>query len=117
MIHWHISFILTREYLAIFQISLSWIPISEWGFGKRGWLNQSYRPQANFMRHLRIARFLDDGNVELLKDRLVRARGEDYSVATIPDRDALVETIVENFDMPRDVAREVADELDWPPDG
>jgi len=75
----------------------------------------SYRPTANFMTQLRISRFLDDGNVELLKDQLVRARGDTYSLESIPDRAALVDAVVEHFGMPRDIVREVADSLDWPP--
>ena len=77
----------------------------------------SYRLTANFMTQLRISLFLDDGNVELLKDRLLRARGNSYTVETIPNRAALVESVTENFGMRGDIVGEVVGELDWPPEG
>jgi len=75
----------------------------------------SYRPTANFMTRLRISRFLDDGNVDLLNDQLVQARDDTYSVESIADRAALVDAVVEHFGMPRNIVCEVVDELDWPP--
>jgi len=75
----------------------------------------SYRPTGNFMTRLRISRFLDDGNVELLKDQLVRARGESFSSEPIADRAALIDVVVGNFGMPRDVVCEVVNGLEWPP--
>jgi len=80
-------------------------------------IGDSYRPSAEFMTRLRISRFHDDGNVEILRDRLVRARGVSYTVARIPDREALVDTVVEQFEMPRGIVRAVVDQIDWRPDG
>jgi hypothetical protein len=67
----------------------------------------SYRPTANFMTRLRISRFLDDGNVEILSDQLVRAQGYIYSVESIADRTALLDAVVEHFGMPGDIVRKV----------
>jgi arylamine N-acetyltransferase len=78
-------------------------------------VRDSYRPSANFMTQIRISRFFDHGNVEILRDQLVRARGETWSTLVIPDRRSLVEAVVEHFDMPGDIVREVVDGLNWPP--
>ena len=77
----------------------------------------SYRPSANFMTQLRISSFFYGGSIELLKNELVQARGDSYSVDSIPDRAALVDAVVGHFGMPRDIVREVVDELEWPPGG
>lgn len=80
-------------------------------------IRDSYRRTSSFMTRLRIARFFDDGNVELLRDRIVRARGDDHSSESIPNRAALVDAVVERFDMTRGIVREVVGRLEWPPEG
>jgi len=77
----------------------------------------SYRPASSFMTQLRVARFFDGGNVELLRDRLVRARGDECSVESIPNRAALIDAVVEHFDMPGSIVRDVVGDFEWPPEG
>jgi arylamine N-acetyltransferase len=80
-------------------------------------VRDSFLPTASFMTRLRIARFFDDGNVELLRDRLIRARGDDCSVESIPNRAALIDAVVEHFDMTPSIVRDVVGGIDWPPEG
>jgi hypothetical protein len=75
----------------------------------------SYRPTGNFMGQLRISRFLDAGSVELLRDQFVRSRGESSTSEPIANRTALIDVVVGNFGMPRDVVRQVVSSLVWPP--
>jgi arylamine N-acetyltransferase len=78
-------------------------------------VRDSFRPTSSFMTQLRVVRFFDDGNVELRRDQIVRARGDRYSVESIPNRAALIDAVVEQFDITRGIVREVVGELDWPP--
>jgi arylamine N-acetyltransferase len=80
-------------------------------------VRDSYRPASSFMTRLRIARFFAHGSVELVRDQIVQASGDGFTVESIPNRAALINAVVEHFEMPRGIVRQVVGELDWPPAG
>ena len=77
-------------------------------------IRDSYRPSAQFMTQIRVSKFFDDGAAEIIGSRLVQSHGDHCTVAEIPNREALVDALVEEFGMPRGIVTEVVEPLAWP---